>query len=131
VASFNEGIRAFEAAEALEQARRVKINSDGKVEYADADAVGDGVVLYAVDSGDSVAVRMFNTSGTFEIAAAGAFSSAAAVYAAADDKVQALPEAAGTYLQVGRAVEAATADGDIVEFYPAPDAIGASATVSE
>ena len=128
---WNEGSKSFEAAEALEQARRVKVNSSGTVEYADADAVGDGVTMQRAASGETVAVRMFNNPGTYEITGAGSFSVGDTVYAAADGKVQAVPTAAGTYYKVGKAMEASAADGNIVEIFPAPDAIGETTTVSE
>jgi len=68
--------------------------------------------------GDEVTVRLLNSDGTIEIVAAGAITSGADVYAAADGKVSALPAAAATYRRIGIALEAATADGDIIEVLP-------------
>jgi len=58
---------------------------------------------------------------TLEITAATAFAAGVDVFAAADGKVQVLPVAGGTYRRVGKSLEAATADGDIVEILPYND----------
>ena len=117
--AWNEGIKAFVANEDLAASRRVKVLSTGKVAYADADTAGDGVTLYEVAAGDSVAVKLNNCPGTFEMTAAGAITLGADAYAAADGKIQALPAEAGDYFLVGRGFEAATQDGEIIEIMPA------------
>jgi hypothetical protein len=117
--AWNEGIKAFVANEDLAAYRRVKVLSTGKVAYADADTAGDGVTMYEVESGDSVAVKLLNYPGTFEIATAGAIDVSDDVYAAADGKIQGLPVDAGDYYLVGKAFEDATADGEIIEIMPA------------
>jgi hypothetical protein len=77
-----------------------------------------GVSEYAADDGDMVAIRTLSEDGTLEMTAAGVIALDADVYAAAAGKVQALPTDGGTYMKVGIAIEAATADGDIIEVLP-------------
>ena len=77
-----------------------------------------GVTEYAADASEAVAIRLLNAGGTVELVAAGAISADAVVYAADDGEIQALPSAAGTYLQIGIALEAASADQDIIEVLP-------------
>lgn len=115
----NAGLKAFTCGADVEAHRLVKLSS-GNVIHNTATATDDpiGVTQRAEDSGDDVTVRLINDGGTFEITAAGAISQGAEVYAAAAGKVQALPTAAGTYRRIGLALEAATADGDIIEILP-------------
>ena len=113
---YNPGTRTFTAGEALENKRRVKIKNGTtttppEVEYADAGEQHIGVTEYAVASGDLVAIKLRNADGTHEITAAGAFAVDATLYGAADGKV----DDAASGSAIGKAVEAATADGDIVE----------------
>lgn len=129
MASYNEGIRAFVAGTDLMKGRRVKVSTDGTAVYAAEGEVGDGVTMYAVKAGESLAVRLFGCSGTVELAAGGAFGVAAEVYAAPDGKVRALPAVPGDYVKVGKAIESATADGDIVEVFPHPGLMGTIETV--
>ncbi|UIJ36884.1 DUF2190 family protein [Desulfobaculum bizertense] len=129
MATYNEGIRAFPANTDLAQARRISLLASGKAGYAGADDSGEGYSIYGVKAEDSVAVRLYS-SGTVEATAAGAFTVGAKVYAAAEGKVQALPAKAGSYVCIGKAIEAATADGDIVEIYPHPALLGQTETVS-
>lgn len=77
-----------------------------------------GTADYDAASGDLVAVRALSEAGTLEMKAAGAISLNANVYAAADGEIQALPAVAATYRKIGIAMEAATADGDIIEVMP-------------
>lgn len=113
---YNEGILTFTTGADVVAHRLVKLSS-GNVIHNTATATDDpiGVTERDADSGDNVAVKPVNYSGTVEITAAGAISQGADVYAAAAGKVQALPTAAGTYRKIGIALEAATADGDIIE----------------
>lgn len=101
-------------------AKRLVQLSSGKAIHNTATATNDpiGVSDYAGASGDNIAVRLLSEAGTIEMTAGGAITSGADVYAAAAGKVQALPAAAATYRKVGIAMEAATADGDIIEVLP-------------
>jgi len=113
-------IKTFTAGAAFLAHALVKLSS-GKVIENTATATDDpiGVAEYeAAADGDVVAVRLLNTEGTVEMVAAGAITSGVEVYAAADGKIQALPAGAGTYRKIGIALEAATADGEIIEVLP-------------
>jgi hypothetical protein len=114
--SENSGYRTFTAGEALAGYRRVKIKpatsaTPPEVVYADAGEQHIGVTQQAVASGAAVAVRLRTVPGTCEMTAAEAFAVGAVLYGADDGKVQ--DTSAGS--AIGQAVEAATADGDIVE----------------
>lgn len=113
---FNPGIVTFTAGELLANKRRVKIKngtttSPPEVEYADAGEQHIGITEYAVASGALVAIKLRSTDGTHEVTAAGAFAVDATLYGAADGKV----DDAASGSAIGKAVEAALADGDIVE----------------
>ena len=113
---YNEGKRTFTAGEALANKRRVKIKSGTttspiEVEYADAGEQHIGITEYAVASGELVAIKLRTSEGTQEVTAAGAFAIGATLYGAADGKVD--DASSGTAVSI--AIEAATADGDIVE----------------
>jgi hypothetical protein len=97
--------------------RLVKL-SDGKTVVHNTHTSTDdfiGVTTSYGDQGGQVAVDLLNKPGTMEIVAAGAITSGATVYAADAGKIQALPAVAGTYRMVGKALEAASADGSIIE----------------
>ena len=115
--SINEGHKTFKAGEALAAKRRVKIESGTvtdppEVVYADAGEQHIGVTEYAVADGDLVSIRLRTSGGTQEATAAGAFSVGATLYGAADGKI----DDASSGTAIGIALEAATADGDEVEW---------------
>lgn len=112
---WNEGSKAFEVAENIAAYRRVKINSSGLVEYSDDEFAGHGVSMSPAKLGEVMSVKFLTSPGTLELEASGAIDRGAKVYAAADGKIQALPTSAGTYCQVGTALEEATNTGDVVE----------------
>lgn len=62
--------------------------------------------------------ELLDEGKTVLMTAAGAITANAVVYAAAAGKVQALPGAAATYRKIGIAMEAAGADGDVIEVMP-------------
>jgi hypothetical protein len=103
-------VKAFTAGEDLVAYRRVKL-SEGTVVYADSGNDWIGTTEEAVSSGYSVSVRLRTASGTRKIMAAGAFSAGALLYGADDGKVD--DTVAGQ--PIFRALEEATANGDIVE----------------
>jgi hypothetical protein len=81
-----------------------------------------GVTEVNVLSGNPVAINFIGMpDDSVELTASGAFAAGVDVFAAAGGKVQALPVGAGTYRRVGKSLEAATADGDIVEILPYND----------
>ena len=110
------------AAGAIENKRLLKLSGDG-VAHNTATSTDDpvGISDYAVESEEDVAVKSLNETEPIEVTAAGSFSAGADLYAAADGKVQGLPSTNGTYRRVGKADEAATADGDIVRMIPMND----------
>ena len=118
---YNEGIRTFTAGEALAARRRVKIKAGTtttppEVVYSDAGEAYIGVTEYGVASGEKIAVRLRNYPGTFTVEVAGAVALRAALYGAADGKLD--DTEAGSVQAI--ALEAATADGDHIEVLPFP-----------
>jgi Uncharacterized conserved protein (DUF2190) len=114
------GKKTFEAGAAVSAKRLVQL-SGGQVVHNTVTETDDpiGISEYMVAAqGDLLAVRLLNDTGTFEAEAAGPIAEDADIYAAADGKVQTLPVAVGTYRRIGKAIEAATADGDIIEILP-------------
>lgn len=115
--SINEGHKTFKAGEALAAKRRVKIESGTvttppEVIYADAGEQHIGVTEYAVADGELVSIRLRTSGGTQEATAAGAFAVGADLYGAADGKI----DDASSGTAIGIALQAATADGDQVEW---------------
>lgn len=112
-------VRTFITGAALTAKRLVKLDT-GTVIHSTAAATDDmiGVTEVNAASGEPVGVRLLCTDETQEMTAAGAIGLNAVAYAAADGKIQALPAGAGTYRKVGITMEAATADGDIIEVLP-------------
>jgi len=70
----------------------------------------------AFADGDEISVKLFNGAGTFKVIAKEALAVSAILYTEAGGKVQDTAEA--TALPIGQALEAATADGDIIEMLP-------------
>jgi len=127
----NSGIKAFTVGTGGVTAHSLVKLSSGEVVLNTATSTDDpvGVALYGETADGVVAVHLINCPGTVEMIAAGAISSGADVYAAADGEIQSLSEAAATYRKIGIALEAATADGDIIEVLPYD--YNATATVTE
>ena len=73
--------------------------------------------------GDYVAVRLSTATGTRKVIAAAAISQGANVYTAADGEVS---TTANTAYMVGIALEAATADQDIIEILDIVDTVAIS-----
>ncbi len=88
---------------------RVKLSGTTVVTAGDEESA-DGVAEFTASAGEDITVRLINAGGTIEVVAAGAISAGASVYAAASGKV----EASGTSVK-GKALAAATADGDVIE----------------
>jgi len=107
-------VRTYQAASAMAAYLRVKLNGSNKLAVCGAGASENevGTLTKRTTAADEyVGVRAPTASGTCKMIAAGAFSREAVVYAAAsgkiDDTVNGKP--------IGIALEAATADGDVVE----------------
>ena len=103
--------KTFTTAEALNAFCRVKLDSSADVVYADAGEDWIGTTEEYAASGADVAVRLRSASGTRKMLVAGAVSIGDIVYGADDGEIDDAP----TGEAVGRALEAATADGDIIE----------------
>ena len=110
------GLKTFTAGEVLEAYRRVKLSagSGSQVEYADSDEACIGITQKKAEAiGDMVTVALITTGRTFKVTANEAMAAGAPIYAGADGKVQDTDPGAGTIR--GTALEATTADGDIIE----------------
>jgi hypothetical protein len=103
-------IKTFTAGAALEAYRRVKLSS-GNVVYAGAGESFIGVTQRAAANGEMVPVALRSAARSYKCTAAGAVTAGAVIYGAANGKVD--DAASGT--AQGTALEAATADGDIIE----------------
>lgn len=102
--------KTFTTGAALAQFRRVYLSS-GVLQYADAYTPDIGTTeTDTFASGANVAVRLRNADGTRKMVAAAAITSGAYVYGAANGKIDDIG-----FVPVGIALEAATADGDIIE----------------
>ncbi len=103
--------KAFTAGAAIAKHLRVKLSS-GKLAAAGVSDQSIGTIEQAsFADGDVVAVRLRTAQGTVKMVAAGAITAGANVYAAASGKI----DDAVTPFPEGIALEAATADGDIIE----------------
>lgn len=118
MSQFNDtGFKSFECDEAIPQWSRVKLDSDGKVTIAGLADKGIGVATRATfAAGEFVDVALNTKPGTVKMIAVEALAAGATVYSEAAGKVQDTAQA--TAFQVGVALEAATADGDIIEVMP-------------
>jgi hypothetical protein len=116
----NLGSKSFRAGEDLEAYRRVKLSGDNVV-YADAGEEFIGVTAHKAVSGEQVTVNLRSSSRTYKMVAAGAITAGNVIYGANDGKVQA--SAAG--VAQGLAIEAASADNDIIECFQNNGAAGA------
>ena len=101
--------RTFTAGADLEPRRRVKLSGTSVV-YTGDEEEAIGVTEFRAALGEDITVRLINAGGTFEVEAAGAITAGAAIYPAADGKV----EGSGTTAR-GAALDDTTADGDIIE----------------
>lgn len=106
--------KTFTADEAIAVHLRVKLDSDGRVTVAGlADKEIGTAMTPAFAAGDQVTVKLRTGSGTHKMVAIEALAIGATVYTEANGKVQDTAQA--TSFQVGTALEAATADGDVIE----------------
>lgn len=99
-------------------AKRLVQLSSGEAIHNIATTTPIGVTQYAAADNTAVSVRLLTEAGTIEMTASGIISLGADVYAAAAGKVSALPTTGGSYFKIGICMEAATADGDIIQILP-------------
>ncbi len=119
---WNEGVKTFTAGADLEGRRRVKLKSGTtttppEVEYAGAGEDYIGVTEYAAKSGETIAVRLKNDSGTFEVecTVGTAITIGTSLYGAADGRVS---DATSGSIQF-TALQAAGASNEHIECLPA------------
>ena len=106
-----------EASGALSANRVVRLDGSSQVEYAVAastDAIGV-ITEPALAADQVVALRHFNCNGSIKCVAHAAFSADAPVYLAAAGRI----DDSGT-VPIGVALEAATAQDDVIEVLPCP-----------
>lgn len=125
-----ECTKTFTAGAALVQNRLVVLSA-GVLDYADAYTPAIGTLEDTTfASGDLVGVRLLPGEGTYKMMASAAITSGAYVYQTASGKIDDVG-----FLPVGIALEAASADGDIIEVLPSrlvPDNVASvAATGSE
>ena len=108
-----ECTKTFTAGGALVQNRLVVLSA-GVLDYADAYTPAIGTLEDTTfASGDLVCVRLLPGEGTFKMMASAAITSGAYVYQTASGKIDDVG-----FIPVGIALEAASADGDIIEVLP-------------
>ena len=108
------GTRTYIADAAIVQFARVVFENDGRVVTAGLTQVGVGIAMTAAfAAGDAIEVKMWNSAGTFKMRASEALAIAATLYTESDGEVQDTAQA--TAFPFAIALEAATADGDIIE----------------
>jgi len=111
----DSGFKTFEADEAITLYSRVKLDSDGKITLAALvdRSIGTLQTAAALAAGDLVSVKLRSAAGTHKVRVKEAVAAGAALYSEAAGEVQDTAEATG-YLE-GTAMEAATAEDDIIE----------------
>lgn len=108
------GTRTFIADAAITQFARVVFESDSRVVTAGLTEVGCGIAMNpAFAAGDAIQVKLWNSAGTFKMRASEALAAGATLYTESDGEVQDTAQA--TAVPFAQALEAATADGDIIE----------------
>jgi hypothetical protein len=122
---YTEGpTKTFTASAALAIYRRVRLNASGLLAYAgaaDTDCIGI-TTRPAFAAGEKIAVWLLTSPGTYPVIAASAFAAYAALYAAADGKV----DDTGTVLH-GLALEGAATDDQVEALISASAILGAIA----
>jgi len=105
--------KAFTAAGTIKQYARVTLGSGGTITEAGLAVKEIGTAMEPAVSGEVISVRLRTAAGTHKMIAIEALAAGATLYTETDGKVQ--DTAASTSFQIGTALEAATADGDIIE----------------
>jgi hypothetical protein len=106
-------VKAFTAAGTIKQYARVTLGSGGTITEAGLAVKEIGIAMQPAVTGDTISVRLRTASGTHKMIAIEALAIGATLYTETDGKVQDTAQA--TAFQIGTALEAATADGDIIE----------------
>lgn len=107
----NSGFKAFAAtAAAITRGTRVKMNSSGLISAAGAGEAGIGVADEDIAASQLGTVKLWSAPGTFHVMANAAVALGARLQTLADGKVDDTTPNSNLV-----ALEAATADGDIIE----------------
>ena len=111
----DSGFKSYEADEAIELYSRVKLDADGKITKAGLTdkSIGTLQTEAALAAGQVVSVKLRSAAGTHKVRVSEALAAGATIYSEADGEVQDTAQA--TSFMEGTALEAATADNDIVE----------------
>ncbi len=112
----NNGVKTLPAAGTIGLYERVVINSSGQWAQAGVTTKAHAIALRSVTVGQPLPAQLLSCAGTVKMKAAVAITAAAKVYGGASGKVN----VTNTNCLEGYAVEAATADGDIIEVIPVP-----------
>lgn len=111
----DSGFKAFPAGEVMEVNSRVILHTDGTLLYADLVHKSIGTLIEpALAIGQIVTVKLRSAAGTHKVRVKEAVAAGAQLYGEADGEVQDTAEA--TSFQEGTALEAATAENDVIEF---------------
>ncbi len=112
----NTGYKTFQATgSAIAAYLRVKVDSNGLISVAGATENAVGVTTEAVAASGYGNVKLFNAPGTYLVTAGAAIARGARLFPLAGGKV----DDTGTTAIPLLALEAATADGDVIEAAPA------------
>ena len=116
MSQYNEGKKAFTASGAIARFATVKLTSGSgtAVEVAGSNEASIGFAEALAASGETLTVKLKNTGGTYKALASGAFSAGATLYQMAAGKVDDVSGGTARFV----ALEAAAADGDVVEVLP-------------
>lgn len=111
----DSGFKTYEADEAITLYSRVKLDSDGKITNAGLTdkSIGTLQTAAAIAAGDFVSVKLRSAAGTHKVRVKEALAAGATLYSEADGEVQDTAQA--TAFIEGTALEAATAEDDVVE----------------
>jgi predicted RecA/RadA family phage recombinase len=114
MAQNDSGFRAFPVgASALTAGTRVSLSSGLAVAAGAPNASALGVAIGDAPANGIVTVKLNTAGGTHEMKAGGVISAGAVVYPAASGKILASQTSSNN--AIGIALEAATADGDVIE----------------
>jgi hypothetical protein len=110
-------VKSFQASAAITQYALVQLANSGKVSANGLATRPIGVAMEAAFAdGDWIPVKLLPGLGTFRGIAKEAFAIAAVLYTEAGGKIQDTAET--TSLPIGIALEAATAENDVIEWMP-------------
>jgi hypothetical protein len=107
-------VKTFIADEAIAVHLRVKLDADGRITVAGLTDKEIGTAITpAFAAGEPVSVKLRSGAGTHKMVAIEPLAAGATLYTETGGKVQDTAQA--TSFQIGTALEAATADNDVIE----------------